>query len=53
MTYHPTRYEITARHPDGREYLVCYWQGSKSGRSLWDIIDKRHDAIWQRLGTFR
>ncbi len=46
----PTYYEITAAHPDGRRYLVCYANGSPSGVRLRRCIWERGRALIDTLG---
>ena len=43
-TREPTRYEITARHPDGRCYLVAY-SAQKSRMGLLKAMQGRGDQI--------
>lgn len=45
----PTRYEITAEHPDGRKFLICYAAGGPSGRRLRSCIHERGRAIVDTL----
>lgn len=46
----PTRYEVTAKHRDGRTYLICYASGSPSGRRLLGIIQDYGPRLVARLG---
>lgn len=46
----PTRYEITARHLDGRAFLVAYASGSPSASRLRRIIAERADPLIRCLG---
>lgn len=46
----PTRYEITARHHDGREFLICYQAHHKSGSALMRVIRSRGKTIVDKLG---
>jgi hypothetical protein len=41
----PTRYEIVAKHPDGRTYLVAYAAGSPSRHHLLSAMRARGQAI--------
>ena len=50
-TLEPTRYEIAARHPDGRAFLIAYAAGSPSCRRLIDAIQTRIESIILKLGV--
>lgn len=45
----PTRYEITARHPDGREFLICYQAYHKSASALMRAVRERGQTIIDKL----
>lgn len=49
-TLEPTRYEIAARHIDGRAFLVCYAAGSPSRQRLLRALQSKGDAIISRCG---
>jgi hypothetical protein len=49
-TLEPTRYEITARHVDGRAFLICYAGGSPSRQRLLRALQSKGDCIISKCG---
>lgn len=49
MAYLSTKYEIAARHPDGRAFLIAY-AGRLSNVGLADAICQRGEHVVAKLG---